>query len=107
MRLAVLWMLALADPAAATVDPGTSGLCDMAARRAARTHDVPLDVLRAINLALGAINRAMPQLMVAFVGAPLITFGGLALLLVATPVILSVWLDALMAFFQDPVGARP
>lgn len=59
------------------------------------------------NLALGAINRAMPQLMVAFVGAPLITFGGLALLLVATPVILSVWLDALMAFFQDPVGARP
>ncbi|MCU9836401.1 transglycosylase SLT domain-containing protein [Ruegeria sp. WL0004] len=49
MRLAVLWMLALADPAAATVDPGTSGLCDMAARRAARAHDVPLDVLRAIT----------------------------------------------------------
>ena len=30
------------------------------------------------NLTLGVINRAMPQLMVVFVGAPLITFGGLA-----------------------------
>lgn len=59
------------------------------------------------NLALGAINRAMPQLMVAFVGAPLITFGGLALLLVATPLVLSVWLDALMGFFQNPIGERP
>ena len=30
----------------------------------------------AYNLALGAINRAMPQLMVAFIGAPAITAGG-------------------------------
>ena len=29
----------------------------------------------AYNLALGAINRAMPQLMVAFIGAPAITAG--------------------------------
>jgi len=49
----------------------------------------------------------MPQLMVAFVGAPVITFGGMALLLVGTPLLLSVWLDALWSFFQDPVGARP
>ncbi|MCE8526972.1 flagellar biosynthetic protein FliR [Ruegeria pomeroyi] len=59
------------------------------------------------NLTLGAINRAMPQLMVAFVGAPVITLGGMALLLVGTPLLLSVWLDALWSFFQDPIGARP
>ncbi len=31
------------------------------------------------NVALGVINRAMPQLMVAMVGAPAITLGGIAL----------------------------
>lgn len=55
------------------------------------------------NLALGAINKAMPQLMVAFVGAPVITLGGLALFAVAAPVMLSVWLDALLAFLADPM----
>lgn len=44
------------------------------------------------NLALGAINRAMPQLMVAFVGAPAISFGGLVLLMLAAPLMLTVWL---------------
>ena len=34
----------------------------------------------AYNVALGAINRAMPQLMVAFIGAPAITAGGLLIL---------------------------
>lgn len=57
------------------------------------------------NLALGAINRAMPQLMVAFVGAPVITWGGLVLLMVSSPLILGVWLDALMSFAIDPMGA--
>ncbi|WP_425046898.1 flagellar biosynthetic protein FliR [Primorskyibacter sp. S87] len=56
------------------------------------------------NLTLGAINRAMPQLMVAFVGAPVITFGGLALLLVGAPIILGVWIDALELFLLDPSG---
>ena len=37
----------------------------------------------AYNLALGAINRAMPSLMVAFIGAPAITAGGLLLLMLA------------------------
>ncbi|WP_371809145.1 flagellar biosynthetic protein FliR [Ruegeria sp. HKCCD5849] len=59
------------------------------------------------NLALGVINRAMPQLMVAFVGAPAITFAGLFLLFAGTPLILSVWSDALMAFFVNPVGPQP
>lgn len=57
------------------------------------------------NVALGAINKAMPQLMVAFVGAPAITFAGLALLLITAPVLLGVWLIALHGFLGDPTLA--
>lgn len=56
------------------------------------------------NFALGAINRAMPQLMVAFVGAPVITLGGLALLFVAAPYMLNVWIAAMDQFMADPFG---
>jgi flagellar biosynthetic protein FliR len=49
------------------------------------------------NIGLGVINRAMPQLMVAMVGAPAISLGGLILLLVASPYILSNWVQ----FFFD------
>lgn len=54
------------------------------------------------NLALGVINKAMPQLMVAFVGAPVITLGGLFLLFLAAPIMLSVWLSALDQFMAAP-----
>ncbi len=57
------------------------------------------------NMALGAINRAMPQLMVVFIGAPALTLGGLALLLVVAPVALAIWLQALAGFFADPLAA--
>ncbi|TMM52501.1 flagellar biosynthetic protein FliR [Sulfitobacter sabulilitoris] len=59
------------------------------------------------NLALGAINKAMPQLMVAFVGAPVITAGGLLLLCLSAPMILSVWLGALDSFLANPFGPQP
>lgn len=55
-------------------------------------------------IALGAINKAMPQLMVAFVGAPAITFAGLALLLLTAPLVLPIWHDAFSAFIADPTG---
>ncbi len=58
------------------------------------------------NVALGVINKAMPQLMVSFVGAPAITWGGLVLLLVATPFILPVWLTAFEGALADPFGMR-
>ena len=45
------------------------------------------------NIGLGVINRAMPQLMVAMVGAPAISLGGLALLLIASPFILASWVE--------------
>lgn len=56
------------------------------------------------NLALGVINRAMPQLMVSFVGAPALTLGSLVLLAVAGPTALAVWLAAFDGFFLDPFG---
>ncbi|MGC3939865.1 flagellar biosynthetic protein FliR [Roseobacter sp. EG26] len=59
------------------------------------------------NVALGAINKAMPQLMVAFVGAPVITAGGLFLLLVASPLILSVWVGVMDEFLSNPFGPLP
>ena len=52
------------------------------------------------NLTLGVINRAMPQLMVAFVGAPVITAGALVLLALAIPLMLSTWADALFTFLN-------
>lgn len=58
------------------------------------------------NLTLGVINRAMPQLMVAFVGAPVITFGGLFLLFVGAPLMLTIWSEALMAFLQNPIAGN-
>ena len=57
------------------------------------------------NVALGVINKAMPQLMVAFVGAPAITAGGLILLALTTPYLLSVWIGALNGFLTSPFGA--
>lgn len=56
------------------------------------------------NLALGAINRAMPQLMVAFVGAPALTLGGLVLLFLALPGALLIWNTVFTGFFTDPFG---
>jgi flagellar biosynthetic protein FliR len=61
----------------------------------------------AYNVALGAINRAMPQLMVAFVGAPAITAGALLLLVVAGPPMLKHWSGKLDAVLADPLGPSP
>ncbi|SMY08226.1 flagellar biosynthetic protein FliR [Flavimaricola marinus] len=56
------------------------------------------------NVTLGVINRAMPQLMVAFVGAPAITAGGLALLMISAPFLLSIWSDQFFGFMARPFG---
>lgn len=56
------------------------------------------------NAAMGVINKAMPQLMVALVGAPAITWASSAMLLLAAPMILSVWKTAMVATLADPVS---
>jgi flagellar biosynthetic protein FliR len=69
--------------------------------RFAFTLAAPFFILSLLyNLTLGVINRAMPQLMVAFVGAPVITAGALLLLTVSTPLLLTSWADALFGFMD-------
>ncbi|MFX0542052.1 flagellar biosynthetic protein FliR [Roseovarius sp. S4756] len=58
------------------------------------------------NLTLGIINRAMPQMMVIFVGAPVITAGGLVLLFLLAPIMLGVWAAAFQAYIANPFGLR-
>lgn len=57
------------------------------------------------NVALGAINKAMPQLMVAMIGSPAITLGGLALLSISIPTGIYIWHARLEAFLSNPFGA--
>lgn len=67
------------------------------------TLAAPFIILSVVyNLTLGAINKAMPQLMVAFVGAPVITAGGLLILLLAAPFMLEHWITALNLFLVNP-----
>lgn len=56
------------------------------------------------NAAMGVINRAMPQLMVALVGAPAITWASAALLFIAAPTMIAVWKTAMVATLADPIG---
>lgn len=53
------------------------------------------------NTALGIINRAMPQLMVAFVGAPAISLAALAVLVVAAPLLIFAWLQLASDLFNS------
>lgn len=72
------------------------------------TLAAPFVVLSVLyNVALGVINKAMPQLMVAFVGAPVITAGGLMLLALSAPLLLSTWLDAMNSFIANPLETVP
>ena len=54
------------------------------------------------NIILGVINRAMPQLLVSFVGAPAITAGGLLILYLMAPTIMDVWLVFLADIIAIP-----
>lgn len=54
------------------------------------------------NVALGVLNRAMPQLMVSFIGAPALSYGALVVLAIAAPLLLSVWLQAFQSNLSAP-----
>ncbi len=56
------------------------------------------------NIALGAISRAMPQLMVVLIGAPAIVAISILLLMLAAPVMLTHWSGALNDTLVDPFG---
>lgn len=57
------------------------------------------------NLALGAINRAMPALMVSFIGAPALSAAGLVMLAILAPAMLSVWSGEFSSFLAAPFEA--
>lgn len=59
------------------------------------------------NLALGVINRAMPQMPVALVGAPALTAGAVILMAMVVPLLLTIWLAAFEAFLTNPMGSPP
>lgn len=58
----------------------------------------------AYNLALGALSRAMPQLLVALVGAPLLVGLGLGVFWLALPELMARWSEALVPAFAAPLG---
>jgi flagellar biosynthetic protein FliR len=59
------------------------------------------------NLALGVINRAMPQMPVSLVGAPVLTAGALILMALVVPTMLVVWMHGFDAFLSNPRGQGP
>ena len=59
------------------------------------------------NLALGVINKAMPQLMVALVGAPAISLASLVLLLISLPFLLPIWFSAFETAVSNPMAPLP
>lgn len=86
-----------------------SGVSEWGAERVSHFFAVALTlaapfVLAAVvyNLALGVINRAMPQLMVAFVGAPAISLAALIMLFAATPLLLMAWLQLASEHYFSP-----
>ena len=59
------------------------------------------------NVALGIISKAMPQLSVILVGAPVLTAASLVLMLLAVPLMLAVWLGSFDAFLLQPFKTGP
>ena len=58
----------------------------------------------AYNIALGALNRAMPQLLVAIVGVPFLLWVGMVSLRLVLPSLFDVWFQHLDRTFIDPLG---
>ena len=99
-------------PAGAALDPGLlleAGLAEIARAFALAVSLAAPFVAAALlyNVTLGVISRAMPQLMVTFIGAPALTLGGLALMLLAAPVLLEVWGAALDRALAAPFAGAP
>ncbi len=77
------------------------------------TLALPFIILNFVyNLMIGFLNRAMPQLMVSFVGMPAITGAGLFLLVISTGSILTFWVRSYYGSFDGldvvaAAGVRP
>ena len=59
------------------------------------------------NLALGIVNRALPGLMLSFIGAPLLAGGALLLAAVALPFLMQHWAAGFDGFLALPFAGVP
>jgi flagellar biosynthetic protein FliR len=91
--------------------PGAGALAEWSVARVSEVFALGLSLALpfvavgfAYNLALGALSRAIPQLLVALVGAPLLIGLGLVALHAALPEIFDRWGLALARLLADPLG---
>jgi flagellar biosynthetic protein FliR len=91
--------------------PGSGELAEWTTARVAEVFSLGLSLALpfiaigfAYNLALGALSRAMPQLLVALVGAPLLIGLGLTVLYLSLPEMLASWGVVLANVLADPLG---
>ncbi|MEM9147076.1 MAG: flagellar biosynthetic protein FliR [Pseudomonadota bacterium] len=92
--------------------PSGSDLSELSVRRTAEVFALGvalafpfIAISFAYNLALGALSRAMPQLLVALIGVPLLVGLGLITLYLALPHIYDRWAEALRAILANPLGS--
>ena len=91
--------------------PNGSDLADWATNRMAETFGLGVTLAApfiaigfAYNLALGALNRAMPQLLVALVGVPALVWIGIVILALVLPTLMETWMDHMARVFEDPLA---
>lgn len=92
--------------------PDPADLAELSVRRVSEVFGLGISlafpfiaISFAYNLALGAISRAMPQLLVVLIGVPLLIGLGLVTLWAALPAIYNRWVEALAALFANPLGS--
>ena len=91
--------------------PGAGDLAEWSTTRVSETFALGLSlalpfiaIAFAYNLALGALSRAMPQLLVSLIGAPLLIGLGLIVLYLSMPEIFARWGAVLGRVLADPLG---
>jgi CBS domain-containing protein len=93
-------------PPGGTIDAGEIGLWSVqrtsSAIALAFSLALPFVMAATVyNLALGVLNRAMPQFMATFIGVPALTWAVLVLLFLSTPLIIAVWIDTLFGLLAS------
>ncbi len=91
--------------------PSGADLADWATSRMSGTFAIGVTLAApfvaigfAYNLALGALNRAMPQLLVALVGVPALVWVGLVILALVLPTLMETWMGYLGQIYEDPLA---
>lgn len=94
--------------------PPSEDLAEWGIRQVSRTFSLGVSLAApfvavgfAYNIALGALNRAMPQLLVALVGVPFLVWIGVLVLYQAVPSIFASWGGAMDELIRDPLGGLP